>query len=53
VDGEVSRGEAWLDEAMLTGEALPQSRRPGDKICTNTAEMRSASRPISGLLLCA
>jgi Cu+-exporting ATPase len=31
VDGEVSRGEAWLDEAML----------------------RSASRPISGLLLCA
>lgn len=36
VDGEVSRGEAWLDEAMLTGEALPQSRRPGDKIYAGT-----------------
>lgn len=24
VDGEITQGEAWLDEAMLTGEPIPQ-----------------------------
>ncbi len=26
VDGEITRGEAWLDEAMLTGEPIPQQK---------------------------
>ncbi|WP_159567150.1 copper-exporting P-type ATPase CopA [Budvicia diplopodorum] len=26
VDGEVIQGEIWLDEAMLTGEAMPQQK---------------------------
>ncbi|KSB86175.1 hypothetical protein LFZ31_20810, partial [Salmonella enterica subsp. enterica serovar Newport str. S09097] len=27
VDGEITQGEAWLDEAMLTGEPIPQQKR--------------------------
>ena len=27
VDGEITRGEAWLDEAMLTGEPNPAAKR--------------------------
>ncbi|VFS48983.1 Copper-exporting P-type ATPase A [Budvicia aquatica] len=26
VDGEIIQGEIWLDEAMLTGEAMPQQK---------------------------
>lgn len=26
VDGEISQGEAWFDEAMLTGEPVPQEK---------------------------
>ena len=26
VDGEITQGEAWLDEAMLTGEPIPQQK---------------------------
>ena len=27
VDGVISQGEAWFDEAMLTGEPVPQQKR--------------------------
>ncbi|NKE67474.1 copper-translocating P-type ATPase [Ramlibacter sp. RBP-2] len=32
VDGEVTEGESAVDESMLTGEPLPVSKRPGDKV---------------------
>lgn len=36
VDGEVSSGEAWLDEAMLTGEPIPQQKQHGDTVHAGT-----------------
>lgn len=36
VDGEIQQGEAWFDEAMLTGEPLAQHRRRGEKISAGT-----------------
>jgi Cu+-exporting ATPase len=32
VDGAVLEGESALDESMLTGEPLPVTKRPGDKL---------------------
>ena len=32
VDGIVEEGASSLDESMLTGESLPVSKRPGDKV---------------------
>jgi P-type Cu+ transporter len=32
VDGVVVEGESAIDEAMLTGEPLPVTKRPGDKV---------------------
>lgn len=36
VDGTIIQGEAWLDEAMLTGEALPQQKSVGDTLHAGT-----------------
>jgi len=36
VDGEVSWGQATLDESMLTGESLPVQRGPGDRVFGGT-----------------
>ncbi|NIF23332.1 copper-exporting P-type ATPase CopA [Candidatus Pantoea multigeneris] len=36
VDGEVSQGEVWVDEAMLTGEAQPRHKTPGEKLYAGT-----------------
>lgn len=36
VDGIIIQGEAWLDEAMLTGEALPQEKTEGNKVHAGT-----------------
>lgn len=36
VDGMLSQGEAWLNEAMLTGEAMPQQKSVGDEIYAGT-----------------
>ncbi|WP_290623634.1 MULTISPECIES: heavy metal translocating P-type ATPase [unclassified Archaeoglobus] len=32
VDGIVTEGETFVDEAMLTGESKPVSKKPGDKV---------------------
>ncbi|VVT47988.1 Lead, cadmium, zinc and mercury transporting ATPase (EC (EC; Copper-translocating P-type ATPase (EC [Kosakonia radicincitans] len=36
VDGEISQGEAWFDEAMLTGEPVPQEKSIGESIHAGT-----------------
>ncbi|RWR00720.1 copper-transporting ATPase [[Pantoea] beijingensis] len=36
VDGDITHGEAWLDEAMLTGEPLPQQKSAGDRLHAGT-----------------
>ena len=36
VDGEITQDEAWLDEAMLTGEPIPQQKGEGDSVHAGT-----------------
>ncbi|WP_276850906.1 copper-exporting P-type ATPase CopA [Enterobacter oligotrophicus] len=36
VDGEITQGEAWFDEAMLTGEPIPQQKSQGDAVHAGT-----------------
>lgn len=36
VDGEITQGEAWFDEAMLTGEPVPLQKSSGDSIHAGT-----------------
>ncbi|MDU7821468.1 MAG: copper-translocating P-type ATPase, partial [Klebsiella sp.] len=36
VDGVISQGEAWFDEAMLTGEPVPQQKGDGDPVHAGT-----------------
>ncbi len=36
VDGNITQGEAWFDEAMLTGEPVPQEKSTGDGIHAGT-----------------
>ncbi len=36
VDGDITQGEAWLDEAMLTGEPVPQQKSAGDAVHAGT-----------------
>lgn len=32
VDGDITQGEAWFDEAMLTGEPVPQQKSAGESV---------------------
>ncbi|HDR2408129.1 TPA: copper-exporting P-type ATPase CopA [Enterobacter bugandensis] len=36
VDGEITQGDAWLDEAMLTGEPIPRQKSQGDAVHAGT-----------------
>jgi len=36
VDGTIIEGTTYVDEAMLTGESMPVSKNPGDKVYTAT-----------------
>ncbi|CAM3636035.1 copper-exporting P-type ATPase CopA [Xenorhabdus thuongxuanensis] len=36
VDGEITQGTVWLDEAMLTGEPIPQQKTTGDTVHAGT-----------------
>lgn len=42
VDGVVEEGSSSLDESMLTGEPLPVSKRPGDKVIGATMNTSGA-----------
>ena len=37
VDGEVLEGDASVDESLMTGEAMPVHRTPGDRVLGGTA----------------
>lgn len=36
VDGVITQGESRINEAMLTGESMPQKKTPGDKVVAGT-----------------
>ncbi len=42
VDGTVTEGESALDESMLTGEPIPVTKRPGDKVIGATINASGA-----------
>ncbi len=44
VDGEISSGESSFDESSLSGESLPVSKKPGDKIYSGTINVGSVIR---------
>jgi P-type Cu2+ transporter len=44
VDAEVVEGESSLDESMVTGESLPVSKRPGDKLIGATINKQGTLR---------
>ena len=44
VDGVVVEGQSSIDEALLTGESLPVSKRPGDKVYTGTLNAQGMLR---------
>ena len=41
-DGEVLSGRTQIDESMLTGESLPQSRSPGETLIAGTLNLTEA-----------
>jgi Cu2+-exporting ATPase len=42
VDGEVRFGQTTVDESMLTGEAVPVSKKPGDTVTAGTLNQSGA-----------
>ena len=36
VDGEVTEGRSAIDESMVTGESMPVTKQPGDKVIAGT-----------------
>ena len=36
VDGEVTEGESWLDESMISGEPMPVAKAAGDEVIGGT-----------------
>ncbi|TAH50464.1 MAG: heavy metal translocating P-type ATPase [Betaproteobacteria bacterium] len=42
VDGAVAEGESAVDESMLTGEPIPVTKRPGDKVIGATLNTSGA-----------
>jgi len=44
VDGEVTDGETSIDEALVTGESLPVTKRPGDKVVAGSINRSGSVR---------
>jgi Cu+-exporting ATPase len=44
VDGEVLAGTSYVDESMLTGEAMPAAKRPGDRVVGGTVNQHGSLR---------
>ncbi|MFK7896158.1 MAG: heavy metal translocating P-type ATPase [Myxococcota bacterium] len=44
VDGRITDGQSHLNEAMLTGESLPVSKRDGDSVFAGTLNVEGAFR---------
>ncbi len=42
VDGEIVEGASYVDESMITGEALPVAKEPGDKVVGGTINSNGA-----------
>jgi Cu+-exporting ATPase len=42
VDGTIKEGSSSVDEAMITGEAIPVEKRPGNKVSTGTINGRGS-----------
>lgn len=36
VDGDIKEGQSWVNEAKITGEALPVFKRPGSRVLAGT-----------------
>ncbi|UOB18705.1 heavy metal translocating P-type ATPase [Abyssalbus ytuae] len=36
VDGELKKGNAYIDESAITGEPIPVEKKPGDKVSSGT-----------------
>jgi Cu2+-exporting ATPase len=57
VDGRVLQGESFLDESMLTGEALPVSKTPGASVFAGTINQKGSlqieARKVGGATLLA
>ena len=44
VDGEVSGGESFVDESMITGEPMPVEKNTGDKVFAGTINQKGSFR---------
>ena len=44
IDGEVVEGESFVDESMVTGEAVPVAKRAGDEVIGGTVNKTGAFR---------
>jgi len=44
VDGEVTDGETSIDEALVTGESVPASKRPGDAVIAGSINRSGSVR---------
>ena len=50
-DGTVVKGNATLDESRITGEAMPQDKRSGDKRTPCRVNRRDASFALGSLVV--